>query len=504
MATRKTKVEKVTTGSLIPSGIMHRTSTVLDAPERFKLSESGMIGLPIFSGVSTDELKREVQFPMSIQTYKQMSYHSTINASLTLFDNIISKATWAFKPPKDATEEEIKQCEIVDSMMRDMDHTWGEFIHDVLSMNIFGFSVHEKVYRRRYTSNGSMYNDGIIAWKKLPIRAQESIEKFVFSPDGNEVIGVKQNLTSINDPYGRYSGRTTNEIVIPRSKFMLFRAGKHRGDPYGKSPLRDAYLAWKFIVSLEELEATGVSKDLVGLPVLYLPPQYLSSNASPEQAEIRRYYENAMRNLQMNNQSAMILPNAFDPDSKQSLFKLDLLSVDGKKNFDITSIKEYYKNLIMISLASDILTMGQTQVGSFALGSIKNSLAGSVAEAMITSISEVIDRELIKQTYELNGWDVSRRGYMDYDNLSDVDLESVSKAFQRYASTGLLELDRDVLNAVRVSLGIDGLPQDLEPQTDILTGNTSKSGEGFKTAGEGTATNPSGDDTSSSNLENVG
>ena len=58
-----------------------------------------------------------------------------------------------------------------------------------------------------------------------------------------------------------------NEIVMTRAKFMLFRAGRHRGDPYGKSPLRDAYLAWRFLTALEDLEAVGVAKDLNGLPV---------------------------------------------------------------------------------------------------------------------------------------------------------------------------------------------------------------------------------------------
>ena len=211
-----------------------------------------------------------------------------------------------------------------------------------------------------------------------------------------------------------------------------------------------------------------------------------------------------MRNLQMNEQSAMILPNAFDEVSKQQLFKLELLSMDGKKQFDISKVKEYYKNSIVTSLVSDVLLQGQSQVGSFALGSLKNSMSGAPAEMMIRSIRDILNEDLVKQTYILNNWPLDRMGKLDYDNLDDTDLESVSKAFQRYSSTGLLELDREVLNSVRNSLGIDELPVDLEPQTDILTGNTSKSGEGMKTAGEGTSLSPSGTDTSSNNVENTG
>ncbi len=233
-----------------------------------------------------------------------MSYHGTINAALTLYENLIGKVDWLFKPVRNASTEELKQAEIINEMMHDLtDQNWSEFISEAMSANMYGFSVQEKVYRRRLKANGSKYNDGVIGWKKLPIRNQETIEKFIFSEDGNEVKGVKQNLSAVSDVYNRYSSRTNSEVILPRSKIMLFRAGKHKGDPFGKSMLRDAYLAWRFLSVIEEIEANGVAKDLAGLPVLKLPPQYLSSDASPDQKAIRAYYENVMRNLQMNQQS---------------------------------------------------------------------------------------------------------------------------------------------------------------------------------------------------------
>ena len=488
MAARKKAIEKAV--------------SPLDQPERFRMGELGSLGIRHFGGVTQDELKAELNWPRSINTFRDMSYHSAVNAPLTLFENIISKATWTYKPPADATEEEKEQAKIINQMMQDMEQPWSEFIRDVLSSNVFGFSVHEKVFRKRYKANGSLYDDGIIGWKKLPIRVQESISKFIFSEDGNEIIGVQQNLSAINDIYNRFSKRA-NLINIPRSKFLLFRTGKHRGDPFGKSPLRDAYLAWRFLTALEELEATGVAKDLNGLPVLYLPAQYLATDAPPEVQAIRLYYENVMRNLQMNEQSAVILPQMIETESRTQMFKLDLLSVDGKKNFDISKIKEYYRGLIFISLFADILLQGNTNTGSFALGSIKNSLSGAYAERLISNIAEVIQNDLIRQTYELNSWPTDRMGKLDFDNLDNTDIESLSKYLQRVASVGLLEKDRAVLNAVRQGIGIDPLPEDLPPQQDLLTPETSRSGDGMATPGEGTATNVSGQDTTSNNLENA-
>ena len=488
MAARKKAIEKAV--------------SPLDQPERFRMGELGSLGIRHFGGVTQDELKAELNWPRSINTFRDMSYHSAVNAPLTLFENIISKATWTYKPPEDATEEEKEQAKIINQMMQDMEQPWSEFIRDVLSSNVFGFSVHEKVFRKRLKANGSLYDDGIIGWKKLPIRVQESISKFIFSEDGNEIIGVQQNLSSINDIYNRFSKRS-NLINIPRSKFLLFRTGKHRGDPFGKSPLRDAYLAWRFLSALEELEATGVAKDLNGLPVLYLPAQYLATDAPPEVQAIRLYYENVMRNLQMNEQSAVILPQMIEPESRTQMFKLDLLSVDGKKNFDISKIKEYYKTLIFVSLFADILIQGTTSTGSFALGTIKNSLSGAYAERLISSIAEVLQNDLIKMTYQLNGWDESRMGRFDFDGIEPADLDTFSSAIMRMGASGYVPKTLEVINAVLSNLGIDALPEDTVLE-DILPESKSRSGDGAAAGtGNGTSSSVASQDNSIANMSNA-
>ena len=473
--------------------------------ERFKLSEMAYSGLRLFNGVTNEEMKKELNFPFSVKTFKQMSYHSTINAALSLYETLLSKADWKVIPPENATEEEKAQTEFIRQCMHDMDHTWSEFIKDVMSMQVYGFSIMEKVYRKRTLANNSDYDDGKIGWKKISLRSQESIQKFIFDDDGNEILGCQQNINAVSDPYGRYTSRSS-VVNLPRSKFMLFRVGRHRGDPFGKSPLRDAYLAWRYLTALEEIEANGVAKDLAGTPVLYLPPQYLSPEATAEQIVVRKYYENAMRNLQVDQQSSVILPNAYDPETRQPLFKLDLLSQSSSgKNFDTTKVKEYYKNLILTSLFADILTMGQTATGSYALGSIKTSLIGVAIETIAESISEVLNKDLIRQTYQLNGWNTSRRCKIDYDNIETPDLESISKFVQRVASVGFLTKDITTINKIRETIGMDAVSEDSDWES-TLPENTSRSGDGMEVGktGNGTSDSVASTDTSSTNLDNAG
>lgn len=471
----------------------------LVSPERFRLGEMGNPGYTMYNGITDEELKRELNFPQSMYTFKEMTYHSAINSPLTLYDNIIGKLVWSFKPPVDATEEEKKRCKIIESMMTDMEQPWSEFIRDTLTSVAYGFCVNEKVFRYRKKSKGSMHDDGLIGWKKLPIRAQESIQRFTFSEDGNELTGVIQDTTRTQGGSLRFSRLSpTGLINIPRSKFMLFRSGKHRGDPYGRSPLRDAYLAWRYLTAMEEIEATGVQKDLTGFPVLHVPMNYLSSHATDQEKQTLDYFQTVVRNLQQNTQSGMILPVMFDPVTNQPLFKIELLSVDGKRGFDIDKVKTYYKNLIMTSLFGDVLVMGQTSTGSFALGAIKNSLSGSYAERIADSIVETLNTDLARMTYELNGWDTSRMGSFDYDGLDTADLDNLGKFLQRTSSVGLIEKDRAMLNLVRKAVSVDPKPDDVEPEMEYIDA-TSSAGQGMDTPFEGTATN-AGDGTNSSDL----
>lgn len=473
-----------------------------DQPDRFKLSAIGYSGLQMFDGITTDELHKELQWPNSIRTYKKMTYSTAVNSSLTLYDNLISKVNWRVVPPQEATEEEKDQTKFIQQCLDDMDAPFRQVIKDCLTSNIYGFAVLEKVYRRRNRNSGSIYSDNKIGLKKIALRNQESIDKFIFDEQGNEVIGVKQNLTNVNTL--RYTSLNTNSVIIPRSKFLHITTGRNKADPYGKSPLRDVYVAWRYLEVLAELEAVSVQKDLSGTPKITIPASYMSADASPEQKQIYQNFCNMGRNLQVGGQTVLVLPSNVDETTRTPLFNVELLSNEGgKKNFDLNEIKNYYQNQIYTGLSSDVLILGSNGVGSFALGQIKNSLTGSAVESMLDNIVDSFNRDVIRQIYELNNWDVTRCCTLDYENLHSTDLETVSKFYQRIASVGLIEKDRAVLNAVRTAIGIDPLPDDLPPQEDLLTGNTSRAGDGMTTPGEGTSTEVSGEDTASLNTENT-
>lgn len=95
---------------------------------RWRLGEIGVNGLQVFNGVTNEEIRKELNHPESVKTYRLMEYHPSVNAPLDLYKTMVSNLRYRFVPPKNATEEEKKQTEIIASMFDDMEHSFEDFI----------------------------------------------------------------------------------------------------------------------------------------------------------------------------------------------------------------------------------------------------------------------------------------------------------------------------------------------------------------------------------------
>lgn len=477
-----------------------------ETPPRLRMGEVSTVGLKVSNDYIYEEMKKELRWPQVITTYKQMGYDATIAAAIELFEMMMSRVEWSVKAPAEATEDQVKKAKFIEQCKDDMEHTWLSFIQEISSFLTYGFSVHEKVYRRRLRESGSKYSDGLVAWRKLPIRSQDTVEKFLFSSDGRDVIGVRQDLSASYD-LERFKNilSNSNKIDIRREKFLLFRTNSKRNNPEGNSPLKKAYFAWKYRSIIEEQEAIGISRDMVGMPIIKIPPRYMSEDATPEEKAIYEHYQRIIRNIHNNEQAGIVLPQAHDPESRQPLFDFELMGVQGGKQYDTDKIIKRWDNKILTLLFADFLKMGQDQVGSFALAGAKTNLMSMAVEARLQEIADVLNNDLIPQTFKLNGWSDTEYPKFVFGNLDEIDLEEFSKAIQRIFSVNAIEADRPVMNTIRTSVfKVDPKPEDEPVNKDELPQQDSKAGEGMKSAGEGTAKTVSGKDTSSNNADNTG
>lgn len=468
---------------------------------RFQLSEMGYNGLKISAGIIHEEMKRELQFPHSIQTYKLMSYDSVVSAALSYYEHMMLKTRFKFKPHPKATEAEKAYAEFLMDCMDDMEHSWQDFIQEVSSMNTYGFSVHEIVLRKRLESKGSKFNDGKIGIHKLPIRSQDSISAWEYDDDSN-LIGVTQTVAKVGKSGRVLMTAKGDKITLPREKFLLFRLGKRKDSPVGESPLKGCFYPWKYKQSVEELESVGMQRDLSGVPIAWIPPQMMADDAEPAVKAQYEMWQNIVRNVQNNQQAGMVLPLMYDDLTKQQVFKFELLKNDGGKAYDTKSIKEYYCNAILTALSADILLMGQTSSGSYALGNIKGTLAAMAVESKLKEICNVFNQHLVPLLARLNGWNKSRLPTLEVEDLEAVSLEEVSKFIQRVGSTGFLPRTPEVVNKVLDVLGLEPLPEDTDLD-EVLSDSTSRAGDGMQTPFEGTRTTQGdGTDASANNDDN--
>lgn len=473
---------------------------------RMALSEIGYNGLKVASGVIYEESKRELRWPNSIRTFKEMRRDTTISAALKAFELLVSRVNWNVLPPENATDVQIKRADFIKQCMNDMDHSWFNFIKEVSSVFTFGFDVHEIVPRRRRYKNGSKYNDGLIGLKKLAPRSQDTITKWVFSDDQRELIGIEQ--TVVQSQYGLPSSSVvaSNPVVIPRERCLLFRTDPVKDNPEGQSPLLACYTAYRIRSQLEEIEAIGYSKNVNGIPVISIHPKYMAEDASEGDKRTYEYFKRLGRNLHVNEQTCAVMPLMYDPETKQPMFKFELLSVNNTTAQYIADAISRYDNKILTALAADLLRIGQDKVGSYSLADTKSNFLAMAIEARMKEIRDVLNYELIPFLFRLNGWREEQYPTFEFGDLEDADLEAFSKAIQRIKAVGLIAPTAGNVNHIAEVLKLpDRVEEDMDQDelNELLGKPTSRSGDGMeKGSGNGTSDEVADNDNSSTNVEN--
>lgn len=480
---------------------------------RLKFGETGFNALKVAGGQVFEECSWELRWPWAVQTFKKMSKDGTIAPALNLVEMMIARVPWTVKVP-DGYEEQLKdKARFLRQNMDDMDHSWNSFIKEVVSFNRYGFDIQEKVYRNRYKSKGSKYNDGLVGIKKLPQRSQDSIAGWDWENEGRDLAGCWQQVvkpSGLNQPSYDYSQDSVygDKVRIPRKKFLLFRNGNSKDDPNGQSPLVGAWESWKYKKAFEESEAIGVSQDMQGFKVLYLPPRYMDPNATEEDKAVFEYYKRMMRNAQVAEQSGFILPNVVDENGNK-FFEFDIVSVTGQKAFDTNAIINRYSLEILTCLFADFLSLGSNGSGSFSLAESKVSVIEMAIESKLIEIRDQLNHDLVPQLFSLNGWDTTVLPYFDFGKISKQDLDVLSKYVQRLGAVGLVSQDAKTINWLAQEAGMPVPFDDHEIAIDEartqLTGYTSGAAEGMQSglnSGTGSADGSSGD-SSVSNTENT-
>lgn len=444
----------------------------LEASPRVRpLEEMGVTGLKRAAGVLDEEFLPALRGRKAIKVFQEMSLNDpTVGSLLFAIEHLLKQTTWRTEGASNSAEDQ-RAAEFLESCMNDMSHDWGSMITEILSMLVYGWSWHEITYKRRMgpwekdPKKKSQYTDGLIGWRKIAIRSQETLQRWIFDDEG----GVKAMVQLAPPHY-----KTT---VIPIEKSLLFRPKEYKGSPEGHSLLRNAYRPWFFKKRLEEFEAIGVERDLAGMPVAKIPAQYM--NAAPGTADHKTFlaFKKLVSGVRRDEHEGLVLPNQYDRETKQPLFEFELMSSGGARQFDTNALIQRYEQRILMTVLADFIMIGHQGTGSYALHVDKTGIFRAALNAIAQSIADVFNRHAIPRLFEINGWKPNELPKIVADNVDAPDLTQLSSFMSTMGGLGMEWFpDPDLEKFLRKVAGLPDLPdekiemrREMAEQQEMLT-----------------------------------
>ncbi len=393
---------------------------------RAPLSELGESGLMHARGEIYEQPLQQLMGTRAKRIWKEMSrYDDIVGAVLTAIEMLIRGVAWRVEP---AGEDEAN-AEFLESMIDDMSHSWGDFIADVLSMLPYGFSYFEIVLKRRQgeqaqPGRSSRYTDGRLGIRKLAGRAQDTIGRWLIDEDGGISGAYQQPQT------------TGGEIFLPIDRCLLFRTTVRKNNPEGRSVLENAYISWFAKKRIQQYEWIRTERDATGVPVAWVPPELLRSDASAEDAALLASIQRIVRDIKFNEQAGVVMPLAFDPDGHK-LYELELMASPGQRPQQTGPIIDRLDRRIAMTTLTDVIMIGHEGVGSFALASSKTNLLSTALGAYLDVIQDVLNRHLVPRLFRWNGIQTTDGlPQFRHGDIEAVDMTELADYIQKISMAG--------------------------------------------------------------------
>jgi len=420
------------------------------------MTELGMTGLNAYGGRIDDDILLQLRGDRRLKTYQEMSENdSAIGAMLYAIEVLMRPMKWTVEPGGEAPEDK-RAADLAESVLEDMSHTFADFLSEWMAAPVYGFAPFEIIWKKRNGANrepgkSSKYNDGLFGVRKLAIRHPLTRDRWLFDDAG----GI-QGMVQVAQ-FGHALA------TIPIEKLLLFRLMTRKGSPEGSSLLRRAFIPWYRKKRIESIEGIGVERDLAGLPVMYTPFDWHTTNS--KHAGLLADAKKIVRNIRNDEEAGVVVPSIYD-DKGNQLLKLELLSSNGRRNFDTnTIIQRLTREELMVALA-DVIVLGHEKVGSFALASSKTNLFAAGIGAMADDIESVLNRHLLPRLLGVNGIRVENPPQYRHGDIEQIDLLELGDYIQKLSTAGFPlfptesgELERELLGRANLPTEELGKPR---------------------------------------------
>ena len=396
------------------------------------LAELGQIGQKKYGGIFYEEFLDDLRGKRGIEAYREMADNDeVVGAILFAIKMLVRNVKFEIEKAGN-TEADEKAKEFVESCLDDMEQNWQDIISEILSFLTYGWSLFEIVYKRRMGRKkdrklNSKHEDGLIGWRKLAPRAQDTLYQWLYDEE-DYLEGFRQLAPpdfQIKD--------------IPIEKCLHFVTESVTQNPEGRSILRNAYKPFYFKRRFQTIEGIGVERDLAGLPLIQ-PKEGVNlwSEDDPEMQKLRASAEMLVKNIRRNEKEGVVLPWELD---------LKLLNSGSKRQFEIGTIIERYDKRMAMTVMADFIMLGHEGVGSFALSSDKTRLFSVAIGTFLQTICDVFNKQGIPRLIDMNA--AHFKGITDYPKMvhgdvEDKDIMQVANYLKEMIGMGLITPDENL------------------------------------------------------------
>lgn len=477
--------------------------------------ELGNLGIDIdYDSIYSDSL-RELKFPECLKTYDKMSISSVIASTLVAINTIASRVQFNIEPYDQSQTHKDRSLFLEQCLFYDMDETFNDVLKDFLTVNQYGFCVLEKVFRFRRKKDGSKYDDGRVGIKYLPLRSQKSIVDFKYDKNNRRLVSLMQEMSYNTSLKGGYDFRSvlksvSNQIELPIDRILFFKSNSSSLNPYGKSPLHSAYTSWRVLEKLRDIETVSINRNLNGIPYLKCPTEVMDADETDAESILRvTKLRKGLSRISTGEQSYILLPSDRYSADEGAAAQYEFGLVSGSSSH-LSAIRQAignYNGEVYQAMCADVLTIDDGQSASSGLTSNKQTMLNMFVEARLDEFVDEMNSSLIPDLFERNGWDTTKLPKLKRGRVEKLTVAEMAKAIQQLAATSTIPITPENTNYMmelfgfptRVSedMSFDDLTKIRGYGLDIQ----SRSGDGAKTAGEGTSKTPSGRDESAANLD---
>lgn len=437
---------------------MARAPSTADDGSSSPFVELGAAGLRQYGGYVREEWLKDLQGWRGIRMLREMRDNDPVIGAIFFAIEMLLRGVAFTVEPVGTTSDDTEAADFINSCLTDMEQSWPELIAEILSFLQYGWAVHETVYKLRKGKTGdpktnSRYEDGLIGWRKFAGRAQETLLRWDFDESGDAIAMIQ--LLPTGGPL----------LTVPLEKCLHFRTVPLKNNPEGRSILRNAYVPYYFKKRIQEIEAIGVERDMCGIAVAKVPARLLNANAPASDKAQLEAIKKIVRDTARNEQEGIVWPLVYDEKGNE-LYKLELLSTGGRRQFDTSAVIERYDHRITATVLADFIVLGgagSAGRGSFAQSKNKTDIFAIAVVNYLDMITAEFNRKAIPELLELNG--MAGEVKMQHADISRRDLDELGNYILHIAQAGALTPDAGIEAHLREE---GGLPAQIGNSSDQL------------------------------------